>query len=719
MNFKKSLSIFFAAGILGSCAWESPELIPCACNNLAESDLGWFNCLCGSDGQVKEKKRVAKKQEVRRQEPRKQVKQVKKTVVRKQEQVYRPETVVVERTRRVAPAPLPYCDEEPVVRKNYTKRTFVAADVEEPQLTRDDLASLKLEYVDFRLENGGRQYDTKLGDYRFRIFGCRRESRNVFLNQGRAMEKDMRFFDIFFENMNELYPVVVDRNSHLYEVSDRIRVPEYLLTAEIVDYHMNICDEFDWNNTQKKNTRTGSSEITIVWRLMDLCKTHVYWKGMTTGYGEVMSSEPNGETLLVERAFSDALKQLPYVTGFEDQMTKRVSPEDLMAQQRCWDTLEQRAETFQCEYKKEISYAADEPVYYESPCIEEKSSTRATNYVIEDIIEEDGGAFAEGRSFREEIEERGGSNSKGSVFRSEIKERGGSVSSGESFKPVKPKENLAFVEDYWVDVPLDKEVSQEVIENREIVEDALMRDKNSLCIMAQRPYNRLTPETLYRVRASIVEVSNPSGKKGSGLLISDQFILTSADLLNKNNNRFDIRTINGKEMAASAFRVNPNKNVALLLLDNKTQYKPLPLTLDLPEVNKDVLMTLGMKDLAESEGYLDSNARVTGYRYSPERGAEIMVSTRVQNQTLGGALLDKNANIVGMAHAGKRMSDGPDLFIPIETAMKALDLTFCNKPFVNETPWEEEVKPETPVATAIDTDKTDKAPVPMDAKEAK
>ena len=74
MNFKKSLSIFLVAGILGSCAWESPELIPCACNNLAESDLGWFNCLCGSDGTVKEKKRVAKKQEPR--------KQVRKTVVR-------------------------------------------------------------------------------------------------------------------------------------------------------------------------------------------------------------------------------------------------------------------------------------------------------------------------------------------------------------------------------------------------------------------------------------------------------------------------------------------------------------------------------------------------------------------------------------------------------------------------------------------------------------
>ena len=697
MKFRKPLSILLTAGILGSCAYESPEVWPCACNT-GKEDLGLFPCVCDWGN-------MFKSDENQKTEPRKETK--KAQVSRRQEQVYQPEEVVVKR-RRVAPAPASSVQS---TNQRYTQRTYVVANDMNDKVCREDLASVKLEYVDFRLQNAGQNYGTKLGDYRFRIFGCRRESKNVFLNQGRAMEKDMRFFDIFFENMNDLYPVVVDKNSALYSVSDHIRVPEYLLTAEITDYHMNICDEYDWNQAQKKDLRTGHSEITITWRLMDLCKTHVYWKGTTNGYGEVLNGEANGETLLVERAYQDALKQLPYAPGFEDQMLKRVSPEDLMEQQQCWDTYERKSDSFSCQYKKEMSCAANDPLYYDSPCVAEKR-----------------GSYDDGYRYQSEYEEYGSSRSKGFSSRAEVEEDGGVCSFGDAFEPVKPEENSAFVEDYWVDIPLDKDASQEVVENREIVEDSLMRDKNSLCVMAQQPYSKPSPETLYRVRASIVAVHNQSGKQGSGLLISDQFILTSADLLSKDANRFDIRTINGKEMSATAFRVNPNKNVALLLLDKKTNYKPLPMILDLPEVNKDVLMTLGMKDLSVSEGYLDSNAKVTGYRYSPEKGAEIMVNTRVQDQSLGGALLDKNANIVGIAHATKKVSNGPDLFIPIETALKALDLSFCNKAFVNDEPWKEEipvekVEPEKPkstgLAAAIDNDKSDKAPEVMNAKEAK
>lgn len=701
MNFRKPLSIFLVAAVLGSCAYESPEILPCACNT-NETDLGLFPCTCnwgfGSDN--KNQKAAPRKE----------------TKVAAQQQVYQPEEVVVRRTRRVAPAPVAYTQPAP---RKYVQRTYTVANVDAvAPLSRNDMASLKLEYVDFRLEDGGKNYSTKLGDYRFRIFGCRRESKNVFLNQGRALEKDMRFFDIFFENMNEQYPVVVDKNSALYPVSDHIKVPEYLLTAEITDYHMNICDEFDWNKTKKKNTRNGTSEITITWRLMDLCKSHVYWKGTTSGYGEVTTSESNGETLLVERAYQDALSQLPYAPGFEEQMAKRISPKDLLAQKSCWDKFEKKADSFQCQYKREMSCAADEPVYYDTPCVED-GGYRSGGRQYEALIEEDGGDCSDGQVYEGRISERGGSDARGRTYKSEVSEKGGSCALGDSFEPVKPKDNIAFVEDYWVDIPLDGGVSDEVIENREIVENSLLKDKNSLCIMSQRPYAKLTPENLYRVRASIVAVDNPNGKKGAGLLISDQFILTSADLLNKNNNRFNIQTINGKTMKASAFRVNPNKNVALLLLDNKTQYKPLALALDLPEVNKDVLMTLGMKDLSESEGYLDSNAKVTGYRYSPEKGAEIMVDTRVQQQTLGGALIDKSGNIVGLAHSGKKLEDGPDLFIPIETALKALDMSLCDKNFVNAEPWKEEVVVETTTATAIDSDTSDKAPVVMEAKERK
>ena len=85
----------------------------------------------------------------------------------------------------------------------------------------------------------------------------------------------------------------------------------------------------------------------------------------------------------------------------------------------------------------------------------------------------------------------------------------------------------------------------------------------------------------------------------------------------KNNNNFKIKTINGKEMKGAALRVNPNKNVAVLLLDTPTKFTPLPLSLQLPEINKDILMTIGLLDPeTEGEGYLDNEGKVIGYRWS-------------------------------------------------------------------------------------------------------
>ena len=138
-------------------------------------------------------------------------------------------------------------------------------------------------------------------------------------------------------------------------------------------------------------------------------------------------------------------------------------------------------------------------------------------------------------------------------------------------------------------------------------------------------------------------------------------------------------------------------------------------------------MTFGVSDLeGDIEGYIGSNGKVTGYRYSPERGAEIMVSTSVQDVTLGGALVDRKGNIAGIAHSGKRTEDGPDLFIPIETALEALDVSICGDVLkVEENSGIREVveikqEPVSEgVAQAIDSDKSDKAPAPMTGKEKK
>lgn len=67
-------------------------------------------------------------------------------------------------------------------------------------------------------------------------------------------------------------------------------------------------------------------------------------------------------------------------------------------------------------------------------------------------------------------------------------------------------------------------------------------------------------------------------------------------------------------------------------------------------------MALGLLEDSEGgEGYLDNNGKVSGYRYSDEKGAEIIVDTFVQTVTVGGALIDEHGTINGMSHAGKSL----------------------------------------------------------------
>ncbi len=655
MKKNSLLTIFTALFLLSGCDKESPELVPCMCDG-SESTLGVFDCMC---------------------EP------FKKRVVRR-----------ISYIRDEKPMQTVYITDEQRDAYLYLHQR------------RDQFAPVKLEYVDFRIRKG-RQYDeysNKLGNYRFRIFGCRREAKNVFLNQGRAMQKDMHFFDIFYEQMNDYYPVVVEKNNPYYLDSDRIENPEYLLTAEITDYFMNICDEFDWEEVKNKKLRSGSSEMTVTWRVMDLGKNNVYCKGTTTGYGQIAEGEPNGETLLVERAFEDALNKVPEIECFNRTLAQRVPPEEIARQLAYLRGFQTPVED---QYSKEIKGVE---------LLQECASglaPRSDTLVLTDAVEESSGSFGSGIATRVRDNRTAGLK---------IDERCRAIEiSDENCTVVKNTgDNVTIADDYWIDVPANTN-DKLILDSRRMAENSFADGVNRFCIRNQPPYADLNPYNLYKIRASIVSVDNQKGKKGAGLILSDNLILTSADLIVKEHNLFDIQTINGKRFTASALRVNPSKNVALLLLSQPTQYTPLPLSLDLPEVNKDVLMSLGLLDLeTEGEGYIDNQGRVIGYRWSEERGSEIMVDTFVQAVTIGSTLIDKNGNIVGIAHDSRKTTDGPDLYLPVETALKGLGLEICGRAFPVRAKKPVAVQTYvTPLADAIDNSTGPKAPKPMTGLESK
>lgn len=751
-----------------------------------------------------------------------------------------------------------------------------------------DFAPLQLEWVDFRIKKGrDRTYSRRLGNYRFRIFGCRRDQRHAVLNEGRIIQKDMEFIRIFEDKVSDCYNIVKIPNDVCLSGVNK-PLPEYVLTAEITDYFMNLCDEYDWKDAEKANLRTGSAQMTVTWRLMDLSKSNVLWKGESNGYSEVPDGEYNAEMILIERAFADAVDNLRQLPGFEDQLAVRQTPEDLEAQKQALIAMERMNDPVKCQYQPEIKQAqtlcplqenggtaadgqmctaqtepellsicpADNPdcsgsieelggsagngqyaqdnqtlildqpaqdysdtevAVAEVTSVEESGDTidmggslnareaeiadaaaKAENRTVQfdefgNAIELSGGAEDSGTppdfcpldadgnpqcgeqitveegNYEEEYACEDGNFCEPSMFEFLHEEdrscspspvpflhkenRGCEPSIFDDLFGTKPscaleEEQEIMVEDF-IEQPYCQPESDLYIEESGGFEESgnfveedggvidfggavetdgqswtaldippeetqNMIERNQLCVVNRGPYDKLTPENIYKVRASVVGVTNANGMKGAGLLISDQFVLTSADLIVKDNNRYRLKTINGVELSGRAVRINIKKNTALILLDEKTQFTPLSLNLELPEIGTGGYMALGLlKDSEGGEGYLDNNGKVSGYRYSDEKGAEIIVDTFVQTVTVGGALIDEHGTINGMSHAGKKFEDGPDLFIPITTAINSVGLEICGQE--NKAP-KVPMAVIKPVSTAIDGFTGSKEPKPMDKK---
>lgn len=515
------------------------------------------------------------------------------------------------------------------------------------------MAPLYLDHVDFKLANNftSTPYGEKLGNYRFRIFGCRRYDKEAILNQGRVMQKDMNFNKVFEEVTGDCYNLVKIPEDLCLQTTPS-PLPEYLLTAEITDFFMNVCDGYDWDKAKKQNSRSGSAEMTVTWRLTNLTKTIVLWEGTTTGYSDLYYGAENGEIELVEAAFADAVSNLRNMPGFEDQLMVRLSPEELTAQRNALIDEEIALNPAKCQFQRELQcYQQCQiicPVANAPQCPVMTQQCGCQPQPAPTIIE-DAGIIAGYE-----------------VFDNLVKQQSGVISSGET----------TVVDDIWVDMQQDT------------------KSFDSLCIVDRPAYEYLSPENLYKVRASVVEIDNQNGKKGAGLIISESFVLTSADLVDKTNNSYLLKTINGKTLNGQAVRINPSKNIALIMLEEPTAYTPLSLNLDLPKVNQDGFMVLGLldvEDFEDGENYIDNSGKVSGYRYSEDKGSEIMMDTFVQNVTIGGVLIDRYGTINGVAHSGKKTESGQDLFLPTETALRSVGLSICEKLYERPSPWQQTV----------------------------
>ena len=550
------------------------------------------------------------------------------------------------------------------------------------------MASVALDHVDFRIPDKGSDglYSNRIGAYRFRIFGCRRMNKDARLNSGRILEKNINFQKAFEGAVDSCYKVLpAPKDLCLQAVPTEL--PEYVLTAEITDYFMNICDEFDWDKSEKKEQRSGNSEITVTWRLMDLTKNTVFWKGETSGYGEVYDGEADGETKLIERAFADASSNLRAMTGFEDQLMQRVPDQTISAQRWAIIEEERALNPIKCGYRREYECA--------NSCV-----ITGPDSDVSKCLPTCG--CATGNCVQPEPVP--------------VEAPCGTVVNVEGVEVPAPCETPVKVEPQ--PVPVKVSVQSCYDEQGSFVESATCRRVDdtwidtgdvqaldTLCVTTTDPCSQLSPENVYRLRSSVVQIESPNGRKGAGLLISDRFVLTSGDLVDRSSNEYKVKTIRNAEFGARAVRINPDKNTALLMLDSSVEYTPLALNLNLPEVNRNGFLTLGLldvKDFKDGEDYLENSAKIAGYRYTESKGAEILVNTFIQNVTVGGALFYKDCTVSGMAHSGIKTDDGMDVYVPTETALRSLGISICGHEYVKESPWQQTIyKPVTQQITVI------------------
>lgn len=620
-------------------------------------------------------------------------------------------------------------------------------EIQEVERSCKDFAPLSMEWVDFRIVRGDAQtYSRNLGNYRFRIFGCRRNTKNAILNEGRIVEKDMNFVEIFSDMVSDCYTVVdmqqcVDENTVL---------PEYVLTAEITDYFMNVCDEYNWDEAKMENSRNGSSEMTVTWRLMDASKSNVLWKGESKGYAEIEEGEYNGEMILIQRAFADAADNLRYLPGFEDQLAVRVSPEEMQNQRKA--LMEMQRASGICQFKivedsgsVSSGYGVEEgwieikdtpaplptpepivavrtpdvemPIITPNPIVElknpavtENSGFAETGAVAPAVVEDSG--FAEMTVVSPEpvmttpvVTENSGFSETGVTTPAVVEDSGFTEMTIVSPEPVMTTpvvtENSGYAE-AGIASPAPSAAGA-------------IYEADKLCIVERADYENMGAETVAQTKNSVVAISNAKGKKGAGLLISEQFVMTSADLVDRENNNYSVVTAGGKTLKAKAFRVNPRRNTALLVLSEHAEYAPLALTLELPPVGKGSYVAPAPAP-KEDMSYLNNTGKVTSYRYTQDGTAEIVIETFDPKATIGTALIDEKGRVAGLAHRAQDPST--DMFLPLEKAMRSLGVEICGKAFPEVAP-KPEVKPwRKPVAQYIDNSVA-KAPEAMPAKARK
>ena len=169
---------------------------------------------------------------------------------------------------------------------------------------------------------------------------------------------------------------------------------------------------------------------------------------------------------------------------------------------------------------------------------------------------------------------------------------------------------------------------------------------------------------------------------GSGFFITkDGHIVTNAHVV---GNAFRVRVVTydkKEKLAAEVLRVDRRRDVALLRLEDPLPgIKTLPIRREKPDVGDD-LYAIGSPQATKLQDTM-THGIVSAHRYDRrEKQWYIQGDVGTHGGNSGGPLIDEYGNIVGISVAGYdptgfKIDTGLNLFIPIDDALKKLDISY-------------------------------------------
>lgn len=600
---------------------------------------------------------------------------------------------------------------------NYDSDTAAGGLAEQIFSFDDKLAPIKLEFVDFKIERNRtpEEWGKDIGRYNFKLFGCKRAEKNIVLNQGRAMRRDMKFDDVFFEQMNELFPVVVHKDSPYFPYSVGNVMPGYVITAEIKDLFVNVCDQYDWRTRTYSQLRSGSAEIKVLWRVMTPFNRKIYWEDTTYGYAEIQDPIRNGEVRLVEKAFADALVRVIGMPGFLETMQNKPDPSMLARAKAEFDAM--AYQHIQARRNLMSSYRRRRMKFYNERererILSDLEKLGPSSTTIGDGLEH-GQGNARALSEIEELRAAGIPLTREEADMLRAAEKQAELILAEQIQAEREEKDLAALGGEGIyarllkDMPLEQGVYGRLLDSTPLARlfDGFLLpigldrtdgkfgftvspEDGWITINNNKPFRYLSPTRLYRIRSSVVAVTNEEDV-GSGLVIAPSLVLTNYEIAKKSP-YVKVEFLDGRVSSAMVLRGNKEKDVALLYMPPAEfdRYNwPIPLRIDLPEVGEE-FYAIGTPMRGGFEGAMEFG-KVAGYRYSGA-GVDILTNTNVQSVTLGGVLVDENGNAVGLAHAGDSLIESRDGFIPIGDAFDALRVRIRDRE-MEETPTQKALR---------------------------